>query len=250
MDIQVVISQMFSQIAAYLPFGYAFGAGMVSAVNPCGFFMLPVYLSLYLGAHGESGNTSMAARVGWAMWVCVLVTAGFGLVFALAGGLISAGGYFLMGIMPWFALVLGGVFIVMGIFLLLGKSISSSYLHRFSEKIGDPRDITAKGFFLFGIAYGTASLGCALPIFLALIGGAVTTGGVLAAGMQFGAYIAGMSCTLCILTFGILLLKVQSVVAAVHKLLPYSQKIAAFFLLVAGGYIIYYWLTSGMLVSA
>ena len=32
-----------------LPVGYAFGAGMVSTVNPCGFAMLPAYLAFYLG---------------------------------------------------------------------------------------------------------------------------------------------------------------------------------------------------------
>src|SRR6056297_3335946 len=36
------------RLAAWLPLGFAFGAGMVSAVNPCGFAMLPAYLGLYL----------------------------------------------------------------------------------------------------------------------------------------------------------------------------------------------------------
>lgn len=39
-----------TRLADYLPMGYAFGAGMVSTVNPCGFAMLPAYLSLYMGA--------------------------------------------------------------------------------------------------------------------------------------------------------------------------------------------------------
>ena len=28
---------------------YAFGAGMVATVNPCGFLMLPSYVAFYLG---------------------------------------------------------------------------------------------------------------------------------------------------------------------------------------------------------
>ncbi len=32
-----------------LPLGFAFTAGMATAANPCGFAMLPAYLSLYLG---------------------------------------------------------------------------------------------------------------------------------------------------------------------------------------------------------
>ena len=54
MDAQVGASEFLSQLAVLLPVGYAFGAGMVSAVNPCGFAMLPVYLTLYLGAEDST----------------------------------------------------------------------------------------------------------------------------------------------------------------------------------------------------
>src|SRR5262249_14403303 len=43
---------------ALIPLGFAFGAGVVSAVNPCGFTMLPVYLGLYLGARGAERRTA------------------------------------------------------------------------------------------------------------------------------------------------------------------------------------------------
>ena len=41
-----------------LPLGYPFVIGMASAVNPCGFALLPTYLGLYLG-------TSAADRRLW-----------------------------------------------------------------------------------------------------------------------------------------------------------------------------------------
>ena len=34
------------------PLAYAFGVGMVATVNPCGFAMLPAYLSFFLGLEG------------------------------------------------------------------------------------------------------------------------------------------------------------------------------------------------------
>src|SRR5713226_1835702 len=37
------------RVGTGLPFGYAFAAGMVAAVNPCGFALLPAYVGLYLG---------------------------------------------------------------------------------------------------------------------------------------------------------------------------------------------------------
>mgnify|MGYP001611737333 FL=1 len=42
-------SAWLGRVADFLPLGYAFGAGMVSTVNPCGFAMLPAYLGLFLG---------------------------------------------------------------------------------------------------------------------------------------------------------------------------------------------------------
>ena len=38
-----------TSLSMLLPFGFAFWAGIVAEVNPCGFAMLPAYLSLYLG---------------------------------------------------------------------------------------------------------------------------------------------------------------------------------------------------------
>ena len=70
MDIQALISNGVSQLAGLLHVGYAFGAGMVSAVNPCGFAMLPVYLSLYLGAEDEQfRQRSWVVRLAKAMGV-------------------------------------------------------------------------------------------------------------------------------------------------------------------------------------
>ena len=50
-ELQQSLSQWMASVAALIPLGYAFAAGMVSAVNPCGFAMLPAYLGLYIGNH-------------------------------------------------------------------------------------------------------------------------------------------------------------------------------------------------------
>ena len=42
------------RVISAAPLGYAVGAGMLAAVNPCGFAMLPSYLGLYLGAAGDA----------------------------------------------------------------------------------------------------------------------------------------------------------------------------------------------------
>jgi cytochrome c-type biogenesis protein len=41
------------------------------------------------------------------------------------------------------------------------------------------------GFFLFGLAYGASSLGCALTAFLAVVGSGITAGGAATDALRF-----------------------------------------------------------------
>src|SRR5918911_5268793 len=107
-EIQHLLSELLSRLAAALPFGIAFAAGMVAAVNPCGFAMLPAYLSLYLGTE-ESGfsERSAASRALRALAVGCVVSSGFVALFGLAGAVISAGGTVLIGAMPVLGVLVG-----------------------------------------------------------------------------------------------------------------------------------------------
>jgi cytochrome c-type biogenesis protein len=248
MEAQVEISQMLGQVADLLPFGYAFGAGMVSAVNPCGFAMLPVYLTLYLGAEDDNFKTrSILYRLFKSFWIALVVTAGFGLLFGLVGVVVSAGGSFLMGLMPWLAIIVGGALVLLGIWILLGNTVAFHSISNIAGKIGDPRQMSVMGFFLFGIAFGATSLSCTLPIFLMVVGSSVTAGDFSGGLLQFVSYILGMGAVMQLLTFGIAVVKEGVVVGALRKILPFVQKISAVFLIGAGGYIVYYWLSSGLL---
>ena len=93
-------------LGAVLPFGYAFGAGMVAAVNPCGFALLPAYLALYLGGREPERMPSSglvllarAARIGLTM------SAGFALLFGAAGLLLGFAATALVRLLPWVGLV-------------------------------------------------------------------------------------------------------------------------------------------------
>ncbi|HKJ65919.1 MAG TPA: cytochrome c biogenesis CcdA family protein [Desulfopila sp.] len=248
MELQAWVSQWLSQVAGYLPLGYAFGAGMVSAVNPCGFAMLPVYLSLYLGVREENfRRRSIAARLTKAVWVTLVVTSGFALLFGGVGLAVSAGGAFLGRFMPWIALIVGALLCILGISILFGKHISLPFMLKIGGKIGDPRNMTLKGFFLFGVAFGATSLGCTLPIFLAIVGSSFTAGDLVGGAVQFVSYILGMGVVLLILTVGMAFVKEGVVVGAMRRFLPYAEKISGLLIIIAGSYIVYYWLTSGML---
>lgn len=249
-ELQQLVVGWMQVLVGLLPVGYAFGAGMVSAVNPCGFAMLPAYLSLYLGAQ-EAGfaQRSVAARASRGLLVGGVVSLGFVLLFALVGALISAGGRFLMQAMPWVATLIGLGLIGLGIAMLLGRSIYASGLERLASRVGDPTRLSLRGFFLFGVAYGAASLSCTLPVFLVVVGSALTSGGFQTGLAQFVSYAMGMSVVLVSLTLALALLK-HGLVAWLRRAVPYVQRAAAVLLLVAGSYIVVYWLTEGELLKA
>jgi cytochrome c biogenesis protein CcdA len=245
---QVELSHWLSHLAGLLPFGYSFGAGMVSAVNPCGFALLPVYLSLYLGGKDHDfQRKSLLFRLARSFWISLVVTAGFGLLFGLVGAVVSAGGTFLMKAMPWLAVIVGLALMVLGIWILLGHTVTVYSIQNLANKLGDPRKISVLGYFLFGLAFAATSLGCTLPIFLMVVGSSAAAGGFSGGLMHFAGYILGMGSVMQLITLGIALVKERLVVGALRRLLPYVQKLSGLLLLGAGGYILHYWFTSGLL---
>ena len=66
------------------PLAYAFTAGLVATVNPCGFPMLPAYLSYFVGADGDASGPAAdagpAVRVLRAVGAALAVSAGFFIV--------------------------------------------------------------------------------------------------------------------------------------------------------------------------
>src|ERR687898_3352780 len=122
-------------ISALLPVGFAFGAGMVAAVNPCGFAMLPAYLSLYLGAREEEfAKRPAGTRALRALLVGFAVSSGFVLLFAAAGVVVAAGGHALLGGMPWVGLSIGVVLSVLGLWMLAGGGFFACFFPRIAGR--------------------------------------------------------------------------------------------------------------------
>ncbi len=206
--LQELATQWLTSLGALLPFGFAFGAGIVAAVNPCGFAMLPAYLSLYLG-NEEAGfeKRSAIGRALRAMLIGGVVSLGFVLLFGLAGVVVSAGGNAILGSMPWVGTLIGAALILMGLWMLAGRTVYTGLFERLAERIGDPKEMSIRGFFLFGLAYGLASLSCTLPVFLAVMGGGFTAGSFAAGTGQFVSYGLGMTSVLVVLTLALALFK-------------------------------------------
>jgi cytochrome c-type biogenesis protein len=153
---------------------------------------------------------------------------------------VSAGGNAILGTMPWVGMVIGAALILMGLSMLAGRTLYTGIFGRFARRIGDPRAMGLRGFFLFGLAYGLASLSCTLPVFLAVMGSSLTAGSIAAGAGRFLSYGLGMASILLILTLALAFFK-GGVIFRLRKATPYVQPISAALLVVAGAYIVFYW---------
>ena len=63
----------------------ALTAGMVGAINPCGFSLLPAYIGSFVA--GDDVESPLDRRLLRAVWSAVSVTAGFVLVFVILAAL-------------------------------------------------------------------------------------------------------------------------------------------------------------------
>ncbi|MDG2112958.1 MAG: cytochrome c biogenesis protein CcdA [Actinomycetota bacterium] len=102
---------------------FAFTAGIVATVNPCGFAMLPAYLSYFLGIESGSKGGDTTASLGRALLTGAVVSSGFLVVFGIVGVLFTAGLDQIRDIVPWITIAIGAGLVVLGIALLSGKQL-------------------------------------------------------------------------------------------------------------------------------
>ncbi|MFW6082628.1 MAG: hypothetical protein ACOC8C_01095, partial [Chloroflexota bacterium] len=105
-----------ADLALVLPVGYTFAAGMAASVNPCGVLMLPGYVFYQL--RGEGASSSAARRALRGLLLAAVVTTGFVLVFAAVGGVVGAGGQWVVRSFPYVGLVIGVAMVGLGAWIL------------------------------------------------------------------------------------------------------------------------------------
>jgi cytochrome c-type biogenesis protein len=217
------------------PLTLALAAGGLSTVNPCGFAMLPAYLTFYVGADEDQLPTA-TSRTAQGLKTGLMVTAGFLLVFALVGIPITYGATRIVRTIPWIGMALGVTLLVVGIATFFGRKISMTI----NSPIRPEQNRRPKTMFLFGVGYGIASLGCTLPVFLAVIGASLATAGPGGALLVLVAYGAGMAIMLILFSTGAAVVR-DGLVKSVRRIMPYMGRITGGMLAVAGVYLTYYW---------
>lgn len=207
-------------------------AGSLATFNPCGFGLLPAFVSLQMTE--VTGEHATPGRLGQGLEVGAAVGAGFLAIFIVAAVPIALGATALAGYFSWAGLLVGLSLIVVAVMGLGGKHIG------FSISRGTNAPPTRPGLVAFGIGYGTASLGCTLPVLLALIGAATTSGSRIGLVAIFAAY--GLGTMITLLAIAVTVAGARAgLVGWIKRLIPHMHRLSSALLLVAGIYVTYYW---------
>ncbi|MEX2487511.1 MAG: cytochrome c biogenesis protein CcdA [Nitriliruptoraceae bacterium] len=221
-----------------LPLAFAFTAGLVATLNPCGFAMLPAYLGYFLGLD-EAGEAPAAVRAAHALRVGSVVSLGFLAVFGIAGLLIATGVRVVIDALPWIALIVGAALVVVGTRVALGHPLR---LRLPTAGSGPARDDLG-GMIGFGVSYAVASLSCTLPVFLVVVAGSIPRLGIVGGLVTFLVYGAGMAVLLLAVTVAIAFGK-QALIGHLRRASAHVGRVAGGILALAGIYIVVFWVTT------
>ena len=215
---------------------FPLAAGLIAAFNPCGFAMLPAYLSYFLGIETKSGTDKFLSTLN-GLKVSLALSTGFVFVFAFLGILTntliseasieSRAGYITLGI---------------GILLIL---LGLSMIRGFHPVVNIPR-LKVSGvnrqlfsMFLFGVSYAFVSVGCSAPIFFITVGGSFSRDGIVDGIAVFIAYALGMSIVITVLTISLAIAR-SAIAEHLRSLLKHLNVISGFFLAISGFFLAAY----------
>lgn len=212
---------------------FAFTAGAASFFSPCSVGLFPAYVGFFLGGQAAAAEP---AGLGRGAALGAVAASGFFLLFLLLGGLVALAGSALLagGTLKWASVGIGVAIAALGALTLVGRP------PRLSVHLPALHHEGALGVFAFGTAYGLASLGCTLPVFLAATLGALAVGGAGALALAVVAYGAGMA-LLMVLVSAALAASMGSVRQWLRAAVPVIQKGSSAAMVVGGAVLVYYY---------
>lgn len=222
--------------AAFL--SLALGAGAASFFSPCSVGLLPGYIAFFIGTRtaGEEQRTALQSALHGARFGGV-ATLGFLAVFSACGlAFAYLGSRIVAPYVTTIALGIGVVILALGLLYLTPRSPSIAVPLRAPELKG-PVSV-----FLFGSAYALASLGCTLPVFLSFVLGSLFAGGFVDGLLVYLTYAVGMGLVMVAVSTALGAGREQAV-ARVRTLVPLVKKASGVVMVLAGGYIVYYYAT-------
>jgi len=212
----------------------SFGSGLLAAVNPCGFVLLPTYLMYFLGVSGRPGT--QRATVRRALLVSAALSAGFMTVFVIVGGISRLFTDWLNQNAKYLALLIGVALVILGIAMLFGYRLPFSTPKLETGK----RDQTIASMYIFGLAYAVASIGCTIGPFSATVLGTIDTDGFLQGVVAIALY--GIAMSLLITTLTVTLALAQGgLLKSLRTGMKYVETASAVVMILSGLYLSWYW---------
>ena len=215
-------------------FAYSFVLGILAAVNPCGFVLLPTYLLFFLGTREEE-NLTTSERLRRALVVGAGISVGF------------LGIFFVIGVISrlftqWIEFNAKYASFVIGIGLLVaGVRMLSGWTPKFAmPQISGVQTRTFRATVVYGVAYAIASIGCTIGFLTTAVFGSIAVNGFVSGVTSILLYGLGMAMLVTALTVSLAFAK-TGLVTLIKNRLNIIEKIGAGFVTLTGIYLIAYW---------
>lgn len=213
--------------------GFALAAGLIAALNPCGFAMLPAYLTLVVV--GDSATRGRPAAVARALAATAAMALGFLVVFGTFGLVVAPLAASVQRYLPFVTVLIGIGLVVLGVLMLRGREVTLLL-----PKSGRGAPTGRLGsMFGYGLAYAIASLSCTIGPFLAVTSATFRRGSVVDGVFAYLAYGLGMALVVGVLATTVALAG-STVLTGARRLLPHVNRIGGGLLVLVGLYVGYY----------
>jgi len=232
----------------------AFAAGLVAALNPCGFAMLPAYLLLVVRGQ-QPGEQSPAPRalasIGRGLAATVGMALGFLTVFGLFGALTISAGSTVQRYLPYLTVLIGLALLVLGVWLFSGRELTALTPRPFGARWAPTVRLGSS--YGYGVSYAIASLSCTVGPFLAVTAAGFRAGfrgGSVVGGVAiYLAYVAGLTLIVGVLAIGAATAS-SALADRLRRLLPLVNRMSGALLVLVALYVGYYGLYEIRLFSA
>ncbi|BDZ41004.1 hypothetical protein GCM10025865_03030 [Paraoerskovia sediminicola] len=210
-------------------------AGAVAAFNPCGFALLPAYLTLLVARAPEGSDGGQSAAIARAARFTAGMTTGFALLFGVAGLALTTLTVSFERYLPVVTVVVGVALIGLGVWLLSGRELGIGGLARYGRA---PKQSwwSQVG---YGATFALASLSCTIAPFLAVTAGAARSGGVLPVLLTYVVYAIGMGAVVGVLAIAAATAS-TGMIARMRRAAPVISRFSGALLILAGAYVTWF----------
>ena len=215
-------------------FAYSFILGVLAAVNPCGFVLLPTYLIFFLGTR-EEPNLTTGERLRRALVVSSGISIGFLAIFFVIGVISRL-------FTQWIELNAKYASLAIGIVLVIGGArMLTGWTPKFAvPQLGGVQTKTFRATVVYGVAYAVASIGCTIGFLTTAVFGSIALHGFVSGVISILLYGLGMAMLVTALTVSLAFAK-TGLLTIVKNQLHLIQRLGAIFVTLTGIYLVFYW---------